>query len=388
MHILIIGGTGVLSSAVASEAIKKGIKITMINRGRHSVPENVELIKSDRNNYDFIKKSLDGRTFDAVLDFLCYSDKETEESVRRYSPYTRQYFFISSCAVYNTEKMAGKPCKEDDVKSLPIWEYSVNKWKSELKIHSLFAKIDCNYTIIRPCVTYGNTRIPYGISPEYRYHWTLIARILAGKPIIRWNGGNNRCNMTRVEDFAVGVVGLIGNKKAYNEAFNVCGDETPSWNDVLDKISKIIGKKIKIVDIPSEFYAKELPSRKGEILGGRSIDAIMDNSKIKSIVPEFRQTIYIEEGIQKTIEAYKQNNFEEGIDWKFDADTDRIIAKWCKQNKSKISDLNLLFIDYLHTARNKERIIYFMEKHKDMVIFRMIRKVRFVIHRLKNILFH
>ena len=65
---------------------------------------------------------------------------------------------------------------------------------------------------------------------------------------------------------------------------------------------------------------------------------------------------------QKTIEAYKQNNFEEGIDWKFDADTDRIIAKWCKQNKSKISDLNLLFIDYLHTARNKERIIYFMGK--------------------------
>jgi len=53
-----------------------------------------------------------------------------------------------------------------------------------------------------------DTHIPYGISPQYGYHWTLIARILSGKPIIRWNGGINRCNMMRVEDFAVGVIGL------------------------------------------------------------------------------------------------------------------------------------------------------------------------------------
>lgn len=388
MQILIIGGTGVLSSAVTEVAIKKSIKITMINRGNHSIPQNVELIKSDRKNFNFIKKSLQGKTFDAVMDFLCYSDNDTEESVRFYSNYTRQYFFISSCAVYDTQKMGGRPCSEDDVKSLAIWDYSVNKWRSEQKVHLLFKNLDCKYTIIRPCVTYGNTRIPYGIDPRCRCHWTLIARILEGKPIIRWNGGNNRCNMTRVEDFAVGVVGLIGNENAYNEAFNVCGEETPTWNDVLAIISKTIGKEIKTIDIPSEYYAKELPLRKGEILGGRSIDAIMDNSKIKSIVPEFRQTIYIEEGIQKTIEAYKQNNFEEGIDWKFDADTDRIIAKWCKQNKIKISDLNLLFTDYLHTARNKERIIYFMVRHKDMIIFRMIIKARFVIRRLMNILFH
>lgn len=366
MQILIIGGTGVLSSAVTEVAIKKSIKITMINRGNHSIPQNVELIKSDRKNFNFIKKSLQGKTFDAVMDFLCYSDNDTEESVRFYSNYTRQYFFISSCAVYDTQKMGGRPCSEDDVKSLAIWDYSVNKWRSEQKVHLLFKNLDCKYTIIRPCVTYGNTRIPYGIDPRCRCHWTLIARILEGKPIIRWNGGNNRCNMTRVEDFAVGVVGLIGNENAYNEAFNVCGEETPTWNDVLAIISKTIGKEIKTIDIPSEYYAKELPLRKGEILGGRSIDAIMDNSKIKSIVPEFRQTIYIEEGIQKTIEAYKQNNFEEGIDWKFDADTDRIIAKWCKQNKIKISDLNLLFTDYLHTARNKERIIYFMVRHKEL----------------------
>lgn len=384
MQILIIGGTGVLSSAVTEVAIKKSIKITMINRGNHSIPQNVELIKSDRKNFNFIKKSLQGKTFDAVMDFLCYSDNDTEESVRFYSNYTRQYFFISSCAVYDTQKMGGRPCSEDDVKSLAIWDYSVNKWRSEQKVHLLFKKLDCKYTIIRPCVTYGNTRIPYGIDPRCRCHWTLIARILEGKPIIRWNGGNNRCNMTRVEDFAVGVVGLIGNENAYNEAFNVCGEETPTWNDVLAIISKTIGKEIKTIDIPSEYYAKELPLRKGEILGGRSIDAIMDNKKIKSVVQDFRQTIFIEEGIKRTIEAYKQNNYEEGIDWRFDADTDRIITKWCKLNKISVADLNLKYIDYLNNASLNEKNIYWLEKNKDYVIIRLVDKIFTIFRKIKR----
>lgn len=384
MQILIIGGTGVLSSAVTEVAIKKSIKITMINRGNHSIPQNVELIKSDRKNFNFIKKSLQGKTFDAVMDFLCYSDNDTEESVRFYSNYTRQYFFISSCAVYDTQKMGGRPCSEDDVKSLAIWDYSVNKWRSEQKVHLLFKNLDCKYTIIRPCVTYGNTRIPYGIDPRCRCHWTLIARILEGKPIIRWNGGNNRCNMTRVEDFAVGVVGLIGNENAYNEAFNVCGEETPTWNDVLAIISKTIGKEIKTIDIPSEYYAKELPLRKGEILGGRSIDAIMDNKKIKSVVQDFRQTIFIEEGIKRTIEAYKQNNYEEGIDWRFDADTDRIITKWCKLNKISVADLNLKYIDYLNNASLNEKNIYWLEKNKDYVIIRLVDKIFTIFRKIKR----
>lgn len=384
MQILIIGGTGVLSSAVTEVAIKKSIKITMINRGNHSIPQNVELIRSDRKNFNFIKKSLQGKTFDAVMDFLCYSDNDTEESVRFYSNYTRQYFFISSCAVYDTQKMGGRPCSEDDVKSLAIWDYSVNKWRSEQKVHLLFKNLDCKYTIIRPCVTYGNTRIPYGIDPRCRCHWTLIARILEGKPIIRWNGGNNRCNMTRVEDFAVGVVGLIGNENAYNEAFNVCGEETPTWNDVLAIISKTIGKEIKTIDIPSEYYAKELPLRKGEILGGRSIDAIMDNKKIKSVVQDFRQTIFIEEGIKRTIEAYKQNNYEEGIDWRFDADTDRIITKWCKLNKISVADLNLKYIDYLNNASLNEKNIYWLEKNKDYVIIRLVDKIFTIFRKIKR----
>lgn len=304
MNVLMIGGTGVLSSAVANEALKQGVKVTMINRGnrRNLIPDAVEFIKSDKKDFKNIQNLLGQRKFDAVMDYLCYSDKEIAESFRFYSHYTKQYFFISSCAVYNTS--LGDVCSEDSPKVLPIWNYSVNKWASEEALVKLAEQSETNYTIVRPCVTYGDTRIPYGISPQYGYHWTLVSRILNEKPIIRWNGGVNRCNMMRVEDFAIGVVGLIGNPKAYNEAFNICGDETPSFNEVLDVLSNLIGEKVNIVDVSSEFYAKELPERAGEILGGRSIDALNSNDKIKTIVPSFSQTISLAKGIAMTYNAY------------------------------------------------------------------------------------
>ena len=372
MHILIIGGTGVLSTAVTSEAVKQGIAVTMINRGRRNVPENVEHIKADKNDFSAIAKALEGRSFDAIMDYLCYTDKETQQSVNFYKKYTKQYFYISSCAVYNTQIADGASLDEESEKVLPIWKYSVDKWASEQKLVELFKDTDVKYTVIRPCVTYGDTRIPYGISPQYGYHWTLCARILADKPIIRWNKGVNKCNMTRVEDFAVGIVGLIGNEKAYNQAFNVCGDETPTFNDVLNTLSVILDHKIITVDLTSDFYAKEIPSRSGEILGGRSIDAINSNAKIKSVVPEFRQTISLNEGIRKTIKAYKTQNYQYGIDWKFDADTDRIIKKWCDQQSINPNQYNLHFTDYLGNATSKDKRMYWLEFHKKNIFVSIV----------------
>lgn len=382
MNVLIIGGTGVLSSAVTAEALRKGITVTMINRGKRKIPEDVELIKADKDDLQTIAKALEGRTFDAVMDYLCYTDAQTEKSARFYMKYTKQYFYISSCAVYDTASLNGQMADEESKKVLPIWKYSVDKWASEQKIEALFKGGDVNYTIIRPCVTYGDTRIPYGISPVYGYHWTLCARILAGKPIITWNEGKNRCNMTRVEDFAVGVVGLIGISKAYGEAFNVCGDEAPTFREVLNVLSEYLHKDVVTVDVSSEFYAKELPNRAGEILGGRSIDTINSNAKLKAIVPEFKQTYSLKEGIRKTINAYKTQNYQNGIDWKFEAETDRTIRDWCKAKNIILDKKTFSFIDYLGNASFKDRLLYWFVFHNLYSVYLLPSRVKSKLKRL------
>ena len=367
-----------LSSAVTAEALRNGISVTMINRGKRRIPEGVELIKADKDDIQSITKALEGRTFDAVMDYLCYTVAQTEKSARFYMKYTKQYFYISSCAVYDTASLNGQASDEESKKVLPIWQYSVDKWESEQKIEALFKGSDVNYTIIRPCVTYGDTRIPYGISPAYGYHWTLCARILAGKPIITWNDGKNRCNMTRVEDFAVGVVGLIGNPKAYGEAFNVCGDEAPTFKEVLDVLSDYLHKEVVTVDVSSEFYAKELPNRAGEILGGRSIDTINSNAKLKAAVPVFEQNYFLMEGIKKTLDAYKTQDYQYGIDWTFDGDTDRIVKKWCKYNGIDNDHYKTVFVDYLGTADNKGKRDYRIALNADTLTVKLYRKIQIV----------
>ena len=174
----------------------------------------------------------------------------------------------------------------------------------------------------------------------------------------------------RVEDFAIGLVGLIGNPRAYNAAFNICGDETPSWKEVLDCLGKILGKEVITVDVPPAFYAKEIPSRSGEILGGRSIDGINSNEKIKEVVPAFKQNISLYEGVKMTIDAYKNNNYQCGIDWRYDADCDRIIDKWVKINSNNLKRYNTGFVDYLGTASLKNRLLYWVEYHKDNLFFK------------------
>ena len=377
MKLLLVGGTGVLSSAVARHALRSGFRVTMINRGKRPIPDGAELLVCDCHRHAAIESMLSGRQFDAVIDFLCYTTEDVKASFTLYSRHCSQYIYISSCAVYDTRK-AGV-MTEESAKGLPIWNYSIDKWNSEVLLAELAATSSCRTTVIRPSVTYGDTRIPYGIMPPYGYHWTLPARILNGKPIVRWNGGENRCNMMRVEDFAVGCIGLVGNPYAYGEAFNICGDETPSFNDVLLVLSELLGKKVITFDLESDFFAKEFPSKSGEILGGRSLDSLNSNAKIKRIVPAFKQTIGLRDGIARTLDAYTANNYQQGIDWKFDAEMDRIIRKWCNIRKIKSTPYKLAFYDYLGTASLCDRKTYYETAYRESTFFKAVSKIRHVL---------
>lgn len=373
--VLLVGGTGLLSSAVTSELLKQNFSVSMINRGNSKIPENVCFIQSDCNNYSYIKEKLQKKNFDAIIDFLCYSENQLVNSFKLYSNFTTQYFFISSCAVYIKEK--NKVCKEDSPKGRKEWKYSIDKLNCEITLEKLSKNTNCKYTIIRPCITYGDSRIPYGIAPKYGYHWTLVARILANKPIITWNNGINRVNMLHVNDFAVGLAGLIGNQKAMNESFNICSDETPTFKEVLTIISNYLNRELITIDITPEFYAKNYPSRKEEILAGRASDSLNSNEKIKTVVPDFKQTISINDGVIKTIQAYEDQNYQKGIDWIFDACTDRIIKKWCKKNKIKNKSYNLGFVDYLGNATKKDYHLYKKELNSDKIynkIFNFVKK--------------
>lgn len=355
MRLLIIGGTGVLSGAVTREAIRNGIEVFILNRGNkpHLIPEGAVSLKADVKSPESVKAILGNMHFDSVIDFICYNKPQLQNSYELFHSYADQYVFISTTCVYDTSIPGIK--NENAPKILKEWNYSVEKWESEEYLMNECAKNHQPYTIIRPCVTYDNTRIPYGIMPEYGTHWTLIGRILADKPVLTWDGGKARWNLIRVEDFAKGVVSVIGNPKAYNEAYNVSGDDVYSWNDVLQALASVLNHPVKTFDITSADYKQFQPSLTGEITA-RSLDAIISNQKIKAINPEFKTTITLRQGIEMAVEYYKSNNYLKGINYAFDGTIDGIIHRSAERKKIEV---NSFFVDYLGNATLADKMEYY-----------------------------
>jgi nucleoside-diphosphate-sugar epimerase len=228
---------------------------------------------------------------------------------------------------------------------------------------------------VRPGVNYGSTRIPYGMCPVLGKHWTFIERIKAGKPIITWNQGHNKLNLTRVEDYAAGMVALIGNPKAYNEAFNVVGDNVYTWKDVLSVMGEILGCDVKTIDIPVVFYANELDGDEREsLLGGRACNLVCSNEKMKRLNPEFKSKYSLEEGIRMTLKFYQDNNYYHGIDYVWDGECDRIINKYANSKKYK-------FTLYEGTSSIREaKVDYYSGYYKTILYKKVIKRLLLKLH--------
>lgn len=73
MRVLLIGGTGVISSGTAAECLKREMDLTLLNRGlrQEFLLSRTELLKSDYGDAEVVKTLLKGKHFDSVVDFRC-----------------------------------------------------------------------------------------------------------------------------------------------------------------------------------------------------------------------------------------------------------------------------------------------------------------------------
>lgn len=365
MKVLLIGGTGVISTDIMNLTVEKGYDVFVLNRGNRKelINNKATLIKADINDLLVVNRKISDLYFDVVVDFLSYNKEQLENSLNIFRNKCRQYIFISSVAVYDRTNINYEINEDNCPLSNPNWDYSINKVECENYLISRCNEFKINYTIVRPSITYGNSRIPYGIMPNYGFHWTLISRIQNNKPIVIWDEGITVCTLTHSFDFAKGFVDLLNNPKAFNEAFHIVGDQRSTWSGVLKIVSEVIGKECITVNIPSEYIYENRPLLKGIMTGDRSVNAKYDNSKLKSVAPNFKCDIDLKTGISNTINYYQENNYLLGIDYKWDADMDRLISCYLKKTDPlKLKNSNLNFIN-CHKATPKDKLYYYIYRY-------------------------
>lgn len=367
MKIFIIGGTGVLSSDIVAECLSHGDTLYVLNRGRNKSCINdskkFHQIVCDIRNKEEVKRKIIGMSFDVVVDFLSFTPDQLNQTFNIFAPICKQYIFISSCCVFRRSHDDGV-ITEQSYKPNTLLSYGLNKYNCEEELKHISKKFQSKYTIVRPYITYGDTRIPFGLSPLERYHWTLIGRILSRKPFFIWDGGLSKCSLLHTSDFAKIFYHLLLNKKAYDEDINLTNNTVCKWIDVLDVLYDYLGKsKEDIISIPKEEIIMCLPEFKESLLWDRALDAEFNNSKLYDIVPEAKKILEssktLKEGIAQTVEAYKKNGYYKGIDFRYDARIDRMLVKYANPNQKK----RIVFVDYLNEGKMKNKATYVIYRY-------------------------
>lgn len=335
MKILFIGGTGRLSTDVAKLSLKKGYEVYLITRGskerKKFVEENYKMIYADIRNNEECKEKLKDMIFDVVIDFLTFDKIQLSNTLDIIEGHYNQYIFISSATAYkkSTEE---EILSEDSPIGNEKWDYAYKKYECEEEIKRYFGdKPNLHYTIVRPYVTYNETRIPYPLVPQdSSTEYSIIYRIKNNKkiPII---DNSLITTITNTKDFAIGVVGLFQNKKAYEEAFHITSDEVVKWEDVIDLIGEHYNKKInkELFSIPE--FSKKYPLYQPILNGDKGHQMRFDNSKIKHVVKDFKCQTMLKDGIEEVIKFYEDNIQFQKIDYYWNGRIDRI----CKDQKEK-----------------------------------------------------
>lgn len=324
MKVLFIGGTGNISSAVSRLCIAKGISLYHLNRGTTGVDiPGVKKFIGDINDSS-VTDELKKTEWDAVVNWVAFTEKDAERDIKLFQGRTRQYIFISSASVYQETSS-----KQMITESTPLqnndWDYSKNKISCETFLMKAYTEINFPVTIVRPSHTY-DTVIPIAIGGFHEF--TTADRIIREKKIIVHGDGKSLWTVTHSEDFARGFTGLIGNRQALGEAFHITSDEVLTWDEIYQTLAGALGRKADMVHIPAEFICSQHPPYTGTLLGDKAKNGWFDNSKIKERVPGYQAVIPFAEGIRKTLEWFNERPDRKIIKEETNQIIDRIIGSF------------------------------------------------------------
>jgi nucleoside-diphosphate-sugar epimerase len=324
MKVLYIGGTGNISTGCTVEALRRGYEVVHLNRGTHPEKEiaGVSLIRADIRDVEASKAALRGRHFDAVVQFLAFRPEHVQADIEIFSGLADQYVLISTASAYKKPSLTPVITEETPLEN-PYWEYSRLKIECERVLTS--ANSSLPYTIVRPSHTYDNGWIPscFG-SAGYGLAW----RILRGLEGIVPGDGQSLWTLTHASDFAVGLVGLLGKRNAIGQAFHITSDEHLTWEAICTITAEALGVSPKIAHIPSDFIARIRPERGAGLLGDKAVSVLFDNSKIRSIVPEFDPKVHFAEGIRRSLAWFNAHPDHKLPDSAMNEDMDAVLAKW------------------------------------------------------------
>jgi len=269
------------------------MSVYVLNRGRNvkhrSLPESVTWLRADIEDDASVREAVGDLEFGAVANFLSFNAADAARAVGIFSGRTAQYVHISTASLYR-KPVLQLPIVESNLRQNPFVSYSRDKIAAEDELMRACVTSGFPVTIVRPSHTYDEA------TPPIPGDWTVIDRIARGAEVISPGDGTSLWTLTHADDFAQGLVGLLGNPRAIGEVFHITSDDVYTWDQIYSIVAAALDVLPKIAHVPSELILAGAPDWFWSelILGDLSHSAVFDNSKIRRYVPDFapRQTFH------------------------------------------------------------------------------------------------
>jgi nucleoside-diphosphate-sugar epimerase len=325
MKILLIGGTGNLSTDCAARLHEHGHEILVVTRGRIAVPAEYRAIRAERRDLAAMRAALHGVQPDVVINFLGFDLSDVQVDYELFHNAVPQYLFISSATVY-TRPPRRLPMTEEAPLGNNWWDYAQKKLACEQWLRERWEETRFPVTIVRPSHTYSQRWIPNPVSSS---SYTFAARLERGQPVFVPDDGQNRWTLTAATDFAAGLSGLVGQAKAVGEAFHITSDEVLTWNQICAEIAAALGvPSPDIVQVPTEFICQTAPQLTGTLKGDKAHPGIFDNAKIRRFVPGFQCRKPFRVGIRESVAWLRAHPEQQNLNPQVDALCDGVIGAW------------------------------------------------------------
>jgi len=329
MHVLFIGGTGLISTAIVRQLLQANHEVTLFNRGKspNRLPDGAQVIEGDRKDYAAFEAAFTDKSYDVAVDMVAFSPDDTRSAIRAFKGRVGQFIHCSTVCVYS-----GPPEQIPTSETEPfhsIGGYGKNKIECEKLLMEAHAEDGFPATIMRPSHSYGEGGgVIRGFGPAN--HW--LTRLRAGKPIVVHGDGTSLWASCHVDDVARGFIGVMDNPKSIGQAYNITGDEWMTWNTYHQQVAEVLGTAFEPVHIPTETLRQCAPDWAGGTHEIFAWPSIFDNSKIKNDTEYSGQTITWREGVRRNIDWLERSGPLQA-DAANDDYEDKLIAAWREVGK-------------------------------------------------------
>ncbi|MGW3117529.1 NAD-dependent epimerase/dehydratase family protein [Streptomyces sp. NPDC001107] len=102
-EVLVIGGNRYFGKRLIARLLAAGDQVTVLNRGSSPPPAGAIHLIADRNDENSLREALGPRTFDVVVDQVCYTPRQAAIARRVFTGRTRRYVLTSTVEVYEYE---------------------------------------------------------------------------------------------------------------------------------------------------------------------------------------------------------------------------------------------------------------------------------------------